>query len=431
MDDQRATEQQGERVIDLTVGACRPAVADPRARSGERVEGDVAVRVLGSGRLVPAPAAEDPVHAGTGALGPAIAELVHPEDLPAIVELAERTGRTPGFQGSVRVRARHRNGTWRILDASVDDAPSMPGSEGIVLRVRDITEEHMSTRSPSDVDRFAALAEMLPLGILAADERGHVVYANGAARRLFNLGDGELRGLGWRSRIVVDDWPAVAEASAQVMATGVSQQASFRVETDLFVRWAHATFGPLGPPGAATGWVATVADVTERRSLEGRLAHQATHDPLTGLPNRSLLEDRLGRSLAALRRDLRSVTVVFLDLDGFKAVNDTYGHAAGDAVLVEVARRLRQVTRDVDTVARLGGDEFVLVCDALDAASTDGLLARIDEALHDPVGIGAVEVRVRSSVGVAVESVGCSTDELIARADRSMYRDKRLRRRHV
>lgn len=431
MDEQRATDAEVDQAIDLTDDADRPAARSPRARTGiHHAAADVVVRVLRSGRLEPMAGAEAPAVAPHDPAAP-IAELVHPEDLPAIVDLADRVRRLPGFGASVRVRARHRDGTWRILDARVAEVAPMSDPEGVVLRVRDITEEHMSTRSPSDVDRFAALAEMLPLGILSADERGHVVYANGAARRLLDLGDGELRGLGWRRRIVADDWPAVAEAGALVMATGTSHQVSFRVETDLFVRWAHATFGPLGAPGAGTGWVATVADVTERRSIEGRLAHQATHDSLTGLPNRTLLEDRLGRSLAALRRDLESVTVVFLDLDGFKAVNDTYGHAAGDAVLVEVARRLRQVTRDVDTVARLGGDEFVLVCDALDATSTEGLLLRIDEALRHPIAIGHDEVQVRSSVGVAVETVGCLTDELIARADRSMYRDKRLRRRHA
>jgi diguanylate cyclase (GGDEF)-like protein len=150
---------------------------------------------------------------------------------------------------------------------------------------------------------------------------------------------------------------------------------------------------------------------------------------LTGLPNRALLEDRLGRSLAGLRRDVESVTVAFLDLDGFKAINDTLGHAAGDAVLVEVGRRLRQATRDVDTVARLGGDEFVVVCESLGEADAELLVARIEQALADPVLIGSEPVTVRSSIGLAVETTSCSTDELIARADQAMYRDKRLRRR--
>ena len=433
MDDQGPTGPDGDHVIDLTGTGPVPA-PDPTWIRAEldNFASEFLVLVMNSGRLVstsvdgwPGDQSED------RGLDHYIAEFVHPDDLPVIFELAERARHTPGFEASVRARARHRDGTWRILDARVYDASLKSDLEGAVLRVRDVTEEHNRAFSPSDVDRFSALAEMLPLGILSADERGRVVYANEVARRIFNLDDRELRGLGWRSRVVPEDWPDVAEACQRVVRTGVHQQASFRVDTGLFVRWAQATFGPLGAPGEATGWIATVADITERQSVEGRLAHQATHDPLTGLPNRALLEDRLSRSLAGLRRDLASVTVVFLDLDGFKAVNDTYGHGAGDAVLVEVARRLRQVTRDVDTVARLGGDEFVLVCDALDEPSTQGLVARIDEALRDPIRLGADDLSIRSSIGVAIETVGCSTDELIARADQAMYRNKRVHRRNA
>ena len=144
------------------------------------------------------------------------------------------------------------------------------------------------------------------------------------------------------------------------------------------------------------------------------------------MPNRTLLTDRLGQAVRAAARDQGGVAVLYLDLDGFKQINDTYGHATGDQVLVEVARRLRAAVRPADTVARLGGDEYAIVAEGLPAPDALALAQRIREALEPPIG----GLSVDASVGTAHSSkVGLDADALLRQADAEMYRAKRRRRR--
>ncbi|HEX8204876.1 MAG TPA: diguanylate cyclase response regulator [Solirubrobacteraceae bacterium] len=168
----------------------------------------------------------------------------------------------------------------------------------------------------------------------------------------------------------------------------------------------------LGPEALAR----TLRHAVERKLIEASLAQKALHDPLTGLPNRALLSDRLRLALSRLRRTQTCLAVLFLDLDGFKAINDTFGHAAGDQFLVEVADRLRGVLRGGDTAARLGGDEFVVLCeDVAGIEEARGIAARVVDEVP-----GAV------SVGVAIASDGTEEpDALVRAADAAMYVAKR------
>ena len=213
----------------------------------------------------------------------------------------------------------------------------------------------------------------------------------------------------------------------RVLRAGLPQQVMFRIQTRLFTRWASARFVPMGSADAHTGWIATVDDVTERHRAESELTHQATHDPLTSLPNRTLLEDRLQqacRRLQSSRGD--AVSVLFIDLDGFKQVNDTYGHAVGDLVLVAVADRLRGSVRSVDTVARLGGDEFVIVCEGMSEPDVADVVRRIARALDQPVEGGGALVSIGASIGVErTDDPSVTFAELLVRADQAMYRQKR------
>jgi diguanylate cyclase (GGDEF)-like protein len=159
-----------------------------------------------------------------------------------------------------------------------------------------------------------------------------------------------------------------------------------------------------------------VRHAVERKRIESALAHQALHDPLTGLPNRALFSDRLRLALSRLRRTQTCLAVLFLDLDDFKSVNDALGHAAGDQFLVEVAARLRGVLRGGDTAARLGGDEFVVLCDGVAGlAEAQGIAARVVSEV--PGGV---------SVGVALAADGTEDpDALVRAADAAMYVVKR------
>ncbi len=363
-------------------------------------------------------------------LGSHVGEYLHPDDLPQLFQVLERARSTVGYRDRVRVRAHHADGSWRLLDVGLLPPPEAgPFAGNGILRIRDITDEATWTdQTPGEEQaRFLSLAESLPLGILSADARGWVVFCNEAAQQIFNLSSDELMGHGWERLVEPEDLPDVEAALADVVRLALPQQVMFRIETGLFGRWALAKFVPLGGPDHVTGWIATVDDVTDRRRAETELHHQATHDGLTGLPNRMLLEDRLQQACGRLRRDKDAVTVMFIDLDDFKAVNDNYGHTVGDHVLAEVASRLGRIVRNVDTVARLGGDEFVVLCEGLPETQVHNMVQRIHDAVSMPLIINGAAVRIGASIGVEITRDETDTfDQLLARADQAMYREKRL-----
>jgi diguanylate cyclase (GGDEF)-like protein len=183
----------------------------------------------------------------------------------------------------------------------------------------------------------------------------------------------------------------------------------------------------VGGEGAVVGSVLILTDIAERREAEARIRHMAHHDALTDLPNRVFFRDRLAQALARARREGEAVAVLCLDLDRFKEVNDTLGHAAGDQLLEAVADRLRADVREADTIARLGGDEFAVVQTALtQPGGADALSRRIVEALSRPFDLGGnVLASVGASVGVALYPAdGEDPDRLLRRADLALYRAK-------
>ena len=172
----------------------------------------------------------------------------------------------------------------------------------------------------------------------------------------------------------------------------------------------------------------TITDLTSERRAEAALAHSAQHDALTGLPNRTLLTDRIEHALQRRSSGSGPLALLFCDLDGFKAVNDAYGHQIGDAVLKMTAARLSSVVRPEDTVARIGGDEFVVLCEALgDAASATLVAARVREAVAAPMPTLRGDIEVTLSIGVAMANLGedASSDTLLRDADEAMYKAKR------
>jgi diguanylate cyclase (GGDEF)-like protein len=166
-------------------------------------------------------------------------------------------------------------------------------------------------------------------------------------------------------------------------------------------------------------------DVTDRNRLVDELAHQAFHDSLTGIANRALLRDRLEHAIARSRRSGATVAVLFCDLDGFKMINDTLGHDAGDALLVEVARRFDHSIREGDTAARLGGDEFAIVVDDTTPEGAEAMAQRLIDALSETFVVEGREVFVRASIGIAHNrGDALDADELLCRADIAMYAAK-------
>jgi diguanylate cyclase (GGDEF)-like protein/PAS domain S-box-containing protein len=171
-------------------------------------------------------------------------------------------------------------------------------------------------------------------------------------------------------------------------------------------------------------YLTQLQDITAHKRLEAELAHQARHDFLTGLPNRALLHDRLVDALARDRAPGKHVGVVFLDVDHFKAVNDLFGHGAGDDVLRHATQQITSVLRPTDTVARIGGDEFVVVCVDVSAADTEQIAQRILHALNQPCRIGAHEIRLNGSFGIAIADEDATPESVLSDADAAMYRAK-------
>jgi diguanylate cyclase (GGDEF)-like protein len=225
-------------------------------------------------------------------------------------------------------------------------------------------------------------------------------------------------------------YPAVdaAQTEAWVAEQVAAHQAGGGSELQLDDgRWLHT----IAQRTADGGTVDVRRDITARKLLEEAIEHMAMHDPLTDLPNRAMFYRELERMQAQARRDARGMAVMLLDLDRFKEVNDTYGHAVGDLLLVEIARRLAGCVRAGDLVARLGGDEFAVIAGSRSRADGfDGLARRIVDRLSESVELGGAEVEPAASLGMTVFPADPGgPDELVANADRALYAAKQAGRR--
>jgi len=227
----------------------------------------------------------------------------------------------------------------------------------------------------------------------------------------------------------------ITRAVCRVLETGRPEILEYRLEVAAGVRWFQSRLSPI--VGLASRTVCLlVRDITDQKlaeeardDAERRLQHLALHDALTDLPNRLFFRERLDHALKRTRRGHEELVVLMFDLDQFKDVNDTFGHAAGDEVLQEVARRLAAVTREGDTIARLGGDEFAILLP--NASEEEGRRAagRVSDCLKEPIVIGASAIKIDVSIGLAVSRRdGTDAETLLQRADASMYVAKRAQR---
>jgi diguanylate cyclase (GGDEF)-like protein/PAS domain S-box-containing protein len=285
-----------------------------------------------------------------------------------------------------------------------------------------------------------ALLEAFPVGVIAADAEGRVTTFNRLGREWHGVSDRDLP-----ADLQTTDLPALFDlVDAEGRPVAADQLALQRALTADTTQTAELTIAHPGRPvrvvnssgtpvhddeGRLLGAVVALSDVTAQRELEAALRAAALHDPLTGLPNRTLLVDRLEQALSNGQRGPVSMAVLYCDLDGFKLVNDVAGHAVGDEVLVEAARRLRSVVRPADTVARMGGDEFVVLCPGLGSADVaDRVAARITEAFATPMAsAGDAGYRVGVSIGITLCSEIDTPETALAAADARMYEVKASR----
>ncbi len=262
-----------------------------------------------------------------------------------------------------------------------------------------------------------------------AQRAGAILDASDSFLQLLGLEREEVVGRGLAEFVHPDDTTVVDRHLTELLDP--SQRPQIRViRPGWGVVWVALAGTAVADQGLA---VIALDDITAFRRAEQALAYRASHDPLTGLPNRAVLMSHLGRVLARLRRKPGTVAVLFIDLDGFKNLNDTFGHRLGDTVLKEVARRISLAVRRDDVVTRMGGDEFVVVCDSLESMSESAVIAeRIRAALAEPIEAQSRMHQMSASVGVAQTSTGGTAEEdLLRRADLAMYLAKERGRDRV
>ncbi|MDY7541955.1 putative bifunctional diguanylate cyclase/phosphodiesterase [Cryobacterium sp. 5B3] len=284
--------------------------------------------------------------------------------------------------------------------------------------VHDRTRELSST-----AERLHALIRIAPVGIVQFDAAGGVVTTNEQWMRITGLTIEASRGDGWGRNIHGDDAERVFEAWRKTVSTGAAFESTFRFQTlSGEAKWVQASATRILDTTGITGYLLSVTDVTDVRAAEARVEHLAFHDPLTDLPNRLLLLDRLDQALLFAARAHRGVGVLFIDLDRFKVVNDSLGHHAGDAVLVQIATRLRAAVRASDTVARIGGDEFVVLCPDIGTGAEARRVAKaVQAAVSLPIEIGDQTAMVDTSIGIAVSTGAEDAETLLRQADQAMY----------
>ncbi|MGH8982963.1 MAG: putative bifunctional diguanylate cyclase/phosphodiesterase [Acidimicrobiia bacterium] len=319
--------------------------------------------------------------------------------------------------------------------------------EGTAAQRGTVTRRSGADPSPGDprravrriVARTQALLSYVDEVVTVSDAEGRLVYASPATEALLGYRPDELVRLGSVLALVhADDTARVHSAYQQAAAdAGTTVATAFRAlhrNRATTLQLEAGVTSLLHDPGVE-GVIVTLRDVTERRRSERTLAHHALHDPLTGLPNRTLLLDRMRQALARAEDGREDVVALFVDLDRFKVVNDSLGHAAGDELLVEVARRLANEVAAGDTVARIGGDEFVVLCMIpRDRAVLVDLAARLRSGLADlpdkilravaaPIRLPEAEVTITASMGVAVADTSTmpSPEDILGDADAAMY----------
>jgi diguanylate cyclase (GGDEF)-like protein/PAS domain S-box-containing protein len=271
--------------------------------------------------------------------------------------------------------------------------------------------------------RAKAVMDSAVEAIVTTDAVGHIESANPAAEQLFACSEHELVG-----RPLGDLIPALAvsedggglhdvrwEEQEHMVEAQRKDESTVPVDVSLTSTSVHGI----------EMFTVIARDATVRKLHEDQLEHQATHDPLTGLANRKLFDELLVRAVFRAERGRRALAVLYMDLDGFKDVNDVFGHQAGDRVLTETARRLESVIRPGDIVARLGGDEFVVLCENLNSPDdAEKIATRVVQAVGQPIAVAAGVATVTGSVGVAIGALGESAASVVARADEAMYRTK-------
>lgn len=367
-------------------------------------------------------------------LGRQVLDFVHPEDRGLAAERIQQIREEGLITSPQELRAIRLDG--KLIHVETRGIPvTYRGRRAVQALVRDITERKEAERALRDSERrYRSLFQGVKDAVYLSDPDGHILDVNPAAEELFGYDREELLELD-ASRLYVDPderkrWQETLESEGAVKDFELRLR---KADGREMICVETATLR-TDSEGNVVSYQGIIRDVTEQRQIEERLEHQALHDALTELPNRALFWDRLEHCLARADRRGHTVGVLFADLDQFKMVNDSLGHAAGDRILAEVGHRLRSCFREEDTVARIGGDEFTVLLESV-ASRGDAVegAERLLWVLQEPFTAEDREFTLTASIGIALYSPADSLEEeapsaradlLLRRADAAMYRAK-------
>jgi len=360
-------------------------------------------------------------------------EFIHPEDQPSAIaawfEMIAAPGETRSWQG----RYRTADGAWRWVEC--ENVNRLADSENPIVRttMRPIAVNQVNPAEElrSRKQLLSRLSDAMPVGMLEIDSAEMVTFTNDRLHAILgNAPSATLDAL--FSTVSELDRPNLRKAINAVLADRGVDDVELRFDrpgahSQLEERVCVLSMRPLtNREGLVTGAVGCISDVTEQVELRRQLERRANTDELTSCFNRSAILRVLATTLARREDAPSGIAVIFIDLCGFKIVNDAFGHAAGDRVLEIVAKRLKSAIRDGDRVGRFGGDEFLVVCPGVDGAPLALELGqRVRDALTGRVEVSTGIVELRASVGVAWSATDLDADALVAQADDAMYEAKR------
>jgi diguanylate cyclase (GGDEF)-like protein/PAS domain S-box-containing protein len=352
-------------------------------------------------------------------------EFMHPDDHErAIAQWLEV--RSSRATQRVRVRHRHQDGRWIWVEVEnaflgLDD----PEATVVTTLITDISDEMAAHETVRRQERLLhRVADSLPIGLMVLAEDRTIVFANAGLPGVLGIDSAHTL-----DAVLEPVRTGDRERLDKALAATLDTQIDHALEVELGAaagdtRRCLFTLAALTDDEGLRGAVASITDITASRRMHDDLTLRATYDPLTGCRNRASIRAELEHVLGG--ENAGHTAVLFIDLDRFKAVNDTYGHSAGDQLLIEVTRRLAGALRAGDALGRWGGDEFLVVCPHVhgtpDAMAVAG---RLTAALTGPIRIAGTDIEAAGSIGVAIAAPGSTADGLIAEADAAMYAAKR------
>jgi diguanylate cyclase (GGDEF)-like protein/PAS domain S-box-containing protein len=354
-------------------------------------------------------------------------DLVHPEDRARLADTM-KTLLTDGNAATVEYRIAHKDGHYVWIEALAKCVPATGPDQPaeVIYSGRDISQRKATERALADNQRqLRAITDNLPAMVMRVDAEQRYTFVNAQLGKIFGIEPAAM--LGRTIREIVDE-KLYASIRPHIDAALRGERVTFEGEIEAngrrYFREAHYV-PDLREDGTVAGFYSMTYDITELQAAKQELIRIAQHDSLTELGNRNKFNERLSLALTKAQRNQHPIALICLDIDHFKQINDTYGHAAGDAVLCEFARRLHANVRGSDLAVRLGGDEFAILIEDIDSPNVPKIVARkLITAMEPEITVDGAHLHVTTSIGIGYCHASTDADALMLAADKALYEAK-------